>query len=79
MGIDFGCSGSYLPDPALMENMEFNIRDRKLHIIPIWVNATNTIHEEIVLRLLHCNLYIEVRVNVSKSSAEGMSKNTRLY
>ena len=53
-GIDFGYSGSKISDPAIMENMGFNIRDRKLHIIPIWVNATDicTIHEEIVLRWL---------------------------
>ena len=53
-GIDFGYSGRKIPDPALMENMEFNISDRKLHIIPIWVNATDvcTIHEEILLRWL---------------------------
>ena len=51
-GIDFGFSGSKIPDPTLMENMEFNIRDRKLHIKPILVDATAvcTIHEEIVLR-----------------------------
>ena len=53
-GIDFGYSGSKIPDPGLMENMEFNVRDGKLHIIPIWVNATGicTIHEQIVVRWL---------------------------
>ena len=77
-GIDFGYSGSKIPDPAIIENMGFNIRDRQLHVIPIWVNANDicTIHEEIVWRWV---IYILMSVKVSKSSAEAASKNRRLY